>query len=73
VKCIKFVGHKNRNENNKLRQIKDAIKEYFLLKIASILEVGPSSVGEYNCFDLIIYQDCMEFMMEKCRKINNET
>jgi hypothetical protein len=42
-----------------------AIKELFLLKIASCLKTGPC-VRNYLGFDLLLYRDCMEFAMERC-------
>jgi hypothetical protein len=32
--------------------------EWFLLKIASIAEIGPH-VGTYFGFDLLMYEDCI--------------
>lgn len=42
-----------------------AIKEYCLLKIASILGVGPKLNNMFG-FDLVVYDECIEFCMEEC-------
>jgi serine/threonine protein kinase len=42
-----------------------AIKEWFLLKIVSALEIGPK-MEPYFGFDILMYRDCVEFAMEKC-------
>ena len=42
-----------------------AIKEYCLFKIATAIRVGPNLGGvSLSGFDLICYQDCIEFVME---------
>lgn len=42
-----------------------AIKEWLLLKIASIAEIGPQMEPLFG-FDLLMYEDCVEFGMESC-------
>jgi len=39
-----------------------AIKEIFLMKIASVLRIGPS-IKNWLGFDLIIHRSCIEFAM----------
>jgi hypothetical protein len=39
-----------------------ALKEYFFLRIASGLRVGPKLLRESG-FDMIFYQNCIEFGM----------
>ena len=46
-----------------------AIKEYSLLKIASILGVGPKLNNLFG-FDLLVYDECIEFCMEECTLLN---
>lgn len=41
------------------------IKEYTINKIASALRVGPRVI-KIQEFDLITYEKCIEFCMEKC-------
>jgi hypothetical protein len=60
IKCIKIKHKLTRGE---------AIKEWFLLKICSVLRVGPHISG-YLGFDLIMHQDCVEFAMEACELIH---
>lgn len=43
-------------------QLAMAIKEYCLLKIASILGVGPKLKNLFG-FDLVVYDECIEFCM----------
>lgn len=42
--------------------------ECFLLKIASVAEIGPSA-RNYFGFDILMYEDCAEFAMETCEPI----
>ena len=51
VKCILI------NENNFEKGFKRALREYSLLKIASILKIGPY-IGN-NGFDMILYDGCV--------------
>lgn len=45
--------------------IMSSIKEYCILKICYELECGPK-VHNYFGFDLLIYQDSIQFAMEQC-------
>ena len=60
IKCIEI-------KNKLLREL--AIKEWFLLKICSVVRVGPHISG-YLGFDLIMLEDCIEFAMELCEEIH---
>ena len=42
-----------------------AIKEWFLLKIASGLEIGPKIEKSFG-FDILMFSECLEFAMEFC-------
>ena len=61
IKCIEIKHHKL------LREL--AIREWFLLKICSVLRVGPHISG-YLGFDIIMHEDCVEFAMEVCEEIH---
>lgn len=50
---------------------RNAISEFFILKIASALQVGPFIHSPFG-FDLIIYRNCIEFAMEFCRYSGKE-
>jgi len=39
------------------------LKEFFIAKIASALKIGPT-IKKWVGFDLIFYEDCVEFAME---------
>ena len=43
----------------------NGIKEYFIMKIASALKIGPQ-IKKYLGFDFIIYSNAVHFAMEKC-------
>ena len=47
--------------------IKKAIEEYCLYQISSALQIGPKITQLFG-FDLIIYENCVEFTMEKCSR-----
>lgn len=47
-----------------------AIKEYSILKIASILGVGPKMNNIFG-FDLVAYDECIEFCMEECTMLES--
>ena len=42
-----------------------AIKEWFLLKIASAAEIGPKISNHFG-FDILMFEGCIEFAMETC-------
>lgn len=46
-----------------------AIKEWTILKICSVLQCSPR-MENYLGFDMIIYEDCIQFVMEKGESIN---
>lgn len=51
-----------------------ALKEIFLMKIADLIGAGPHLPSELG-FDLIIYDNCAEIVMEKClqpKEVSNE-
>ena len=60
IKCIE-IKHKLARE--------EALKEWFLLKICSVLRMGPHISG-YLGFDIIMHEDCVEFAMELCEEIS---
>jgi serine/threonine protein kinase len=60
LKCLTYA------ENNFQTIFSNTVMEYFLLKVASILEVGPSMSSPFG-FDLVIYRNCIEFTMEFCK------
>jgi len=43
----------------------NVINEYCLLKIASAVTAGPRHITPFG-FDLVIYDNCIEFAMEYC-------
>lgn len=47
-------------------QIEDVILEYSIAKICSILRVGVRAGWPNHHFDLVCYDDCIEFAMERC-------
>jgi serine/threonine protein kinase len=60
IKCIPSQHYSCRN---------NAIKEYFLTKVASFAGIGPK-VESYFGFDILIFADCIEFGMERCERVN---
>lgn len=47
-----------------------AIKEYSILKISSILGVGPKMNNIFG-FDMVVYDECIEFCMEECTMLES--
>jgi hypothetical protein len=47
------------------------LREYCLLKIASILEAGPIMEPIFG-YDIVIYDDCIEISMELCKILHNQ-
>ena len=45
--------------------ILSAVKEYALMKICAVLGIGPPDPLE-SSFDLVCYEDAIQFSMEKC-------
>lgn len=66
LKCISF------KEENFATVFKNTLAEYFVMKIASILEVGPMIKPPFG-FDIIIYRNCLEFTMEFCPCIEKDS
>jgi hypothetical protein len=60
VKCFQLD-----NNSNPAKEFAKILKEYCCLKIASGLGVGPL-LPRPERFDLIIYDNCIEFSMENC-------
>lgn len=44
------------------------LKEWFILRIISTAQVGLK-LEPYFAFDLLMYEDCMEFAMELCQAV----
>jgi hypothetical protein len=55
-----------------LKIIRSAVQEYSITKLSSLLECGPA-VGKYIGFDLIIFDNSVEFAMEECQPIEKIT
>lgn len=49
-------------------EIRRAVREYCIYKISSMLGVGPKVIFS-NVYDLVCYNDCIEFYMELCKTI----
>lgn len=45
--------------------IRFAIREYCIYKICSMLKIGPQIIFT-DVYDLVCYNDCIEFQMELC-------
>jgi hypothetical protein len=60
---MKTIFYKD-NENKQLVRL-SALREWFILKICSVLQIGPS-LKKYFGFDLIFYSNCVDFGMEEC-------
>lgn len=63
VKCIPI-----RSDSTRFR----ALKELFLMKIASALEVGPK-LDPVCGFDILFYESCVEVPMEVCQNVNGKS
>jgi hypothetical protein len=50
-------------------EIEEVIKEYAFAKLCSILKVGMKVGHPDHTFDLVCYEDCIEFYMERCESI----
>lgn len=73
VKRINFVSKAERvngfdieTERAEHEQIRRAIREYSLFKICSMLGIGPRVL--FSSFDLVCFNNCMEFAMELCQR-----
>lgn len=44
------------------RDVKDALVEYSIAKVCSMLKIGPKVKTDIG-FDLVCYRDCLEFYM----------
>lgn len=53
IKCIPVVSKNSRCS---------AIKEWFLMKVASVIGVGPQ-ILDYFGFDILMFSECIEFGM----------
>lgn len=61
-----------KDKERRIKVISSAIKEYCCLKIASALGFAPK-VDNYLGFDMIIFDNCVQFAMEKTPRIDNFT
>ena len=61
VKCFS-------TEDDFEKAVATVIKEYCLLKIASILRVGPRLPKLFG-FDIVVFEKCIEFSMECCYEV----
>ena len=50
------------------KRLYEAIKECCITKVCGVFEIGPRPVQPMG-FDLITYNDCIDFCMEKCENI----
>jgi serine/threonine protein kinase len=58
------------DDQNKNQVIEAVIKECSLLKISSVLKCAPA-VGRGIGFDILVYDDCIQFLMEKGLKVTS--
>ena len=49
----------------------DAIKECCITRVCGVFEIGPRPVKSMG-FDLVIYENCIDFCIEKCEELNYE-
>jgi serine/threonine protein kinase len=49
-------------------EIRKAIKEYCIYKICSLLQIGPQVIFT-DVYDLVCYNDGIEFQMELCKVV----
>lgn len=63
IKCFK-----KSDDKLTLKHFSSVLTEYCLLKIASALEAGPNMTDIYG-FDIMVFEDCIEFGMELCEDI----
>lgn len=61
-----------KDTERRIMVISSAIKEYCCLKIASALGFAPKT-DNYLGFDIIIFENCVQFAMEKTPHIDNFT
>ena len=47
-------------------KMRKCLEEYTFYLIAEFLEIGPKLTRCFG-FDIIVYQDCIQFSIEKCR------
>lgn len=52
-------------------KIRNAIKEYCVYKICSMFKVGPRVIFT-DFYDLVCYNDCIEFQMELCESVGSQ-
>ena len=60
LKCVPVKSEKTRRRT---------IEEYFLLRVASALGCAPR-IDKIFGFDMLMYQECIEFPMEVCLKVD---
>jgi hypothetical protein len=60
IKCTCFTG------KTFMKVFQDVLAEYLMFLVSSELEIAPKMTKTMG-FDLIIYQDCIEFSMELCQ------
>lgn len=66
--AIKSFSLAELNQEQIQTKISLAIEEYCITKICDALECGPSVIQPFG-FDLIIFNDRIEFAMEKCEPV----
>jgi len=67
IKCTSF-----KDQTEKALTTRRAIREWFLLRIASALKCGPA-LDNYLGFDIFIFNNCVEFAMEICSPMSQKT
>lgn len=74
VKSLQYVnsGDISRDKSNfkMQRGLADAIKQYCLTKLCSVLEIGPKILDCFG-FDILIFQQTAEFAIEFCDPIKS--
>ena len=55
--------------NGTTEEVKEVVKECAFAKLCAALGVGVPVGSPDHPFDLVCYEDCMEFFMEKCRPV----
>jgi len=66
IMMVKRVSH-----NGSRSSLNEVILEYAFYKLCSMLGVGPQIALRTN-LELICYEDCAEFLMEKCEPFTTE-
>lgn len=55
--------------NDMTEEVKEVVKECAFAKLCAALGIGVPVGSPDHPFDLVCYEDCMEFFMEKCRPV----